>query len=525
MANYLKNNLVPIAFFSIYLVVGIVIFTDYGLSWDEPVSRNNGLVAYDYVFKGSSFLLHYTDRDYGTAFELPLVILEKALKLEEARSIYFMRHFFTFLLFLASVFIFYKLASEKFSSKFIGLLGALFLVLSPRIFADSFYNSKDIPVLAAFIFAIYTLIRFLKNPDWKWALAHALTSAFLIDIRLSGVLVPLMTMFFFGMEILFSLKQSEVWRGKLAHLFIYLVLLMFLVYAFWPYLWVDPINNFLDAWQRMSHWVSWNGLVFYFGGYTPASELPWHYIPNWILITTPAILVFLFISGFIFTISRLIKSFSNADWFHSSCDDYIILAWLLFPYASYLILRPAIYDSWRHFYFIYPAFLLFSLTGFSELFALGNFLRRVLIATATTGFISVFYFMIAVHPYQNLYFNEFVGGLRGAKGSFEMDYWALTFREGLEHIAKIDLDAKIPIYMAYGNERADILPEADGKRLLFVPDASQAKYIITNYRWHEGVYNDNEIKGKRLENIYNLKIDGVNIMSVLKVHQNGGQKK
>ena len=33
---------------------------------------------------------------------------------------------------------------ERFNSYFYGVLGALFLFLSPRIFAESFYNQKDI---------------------------------------------------------------------------------------------------------------------------------------------------------------------------------------------------------------------------------------------------------------------------------------------------------------------------------------------------------------------------------------------
>ena len=46
------------------------------------------------------------------------------------------------------------------------LIGALFLFLSPRIFAESFYSQKDILFMSMFIINIYYAFHFLKlsNP-------------------------------------------------------------------------------------------------------------------------------------------------------------------------------------------------------------------------------------------------------------------------------------------------------------------------------------------------------------------------
>ena len=46
---------------------------------------------------------------------------------------------------------------------FVGRLGSLFLILSPRIFAHSFYNSKDLAFLSFFIISIYTMVRYLEE--------------------------------------------------------------------------------------------------------------------------------------------------------------------------------------------------------------------------------------------------------------------------------------------------------------------------------------------------------------------------
>ena len=34
----------------ILLIIGAIIFNDYGISWDEEISRSNGLFALDYIY-------------------------------------------------------------------------------------------------------------------------------------------------------------------------------------------------------------------------------------------------------------------------------------------------------------------------------------------------------------------------------------------------------------------------------------------------------------------------------------------
>ncbi len=48
----------------------------------------------------------------------------------------------------------------------------------------------------------------------------------------------------------------------------------------------------------------------------------------------------------------------------------------------------------------------------------------------------VFFFMIRNHPHQNVYFNELVGGVNGADGKFDMDYWGLSYKQLYEKLLK-----------------------------------------------------------------------------------------
>ncbi len=76
----------------IMLSIALFSFEEYGVSWDEQQQRNIGYASYDYVFNNDDSLLEWYDRDYGFAFELPLVIIEKTFDLTDSKTIYLMRH-------------------------------------------------------------------------------------------------------------------------------------------------------------------------------------------------------------------------------------------------------------------------------------------------------------------------------------------------------------------------------------------------------------------------------------------------
>jgi hypothetical protein len=42
--------------------------------------------------------------------------------------------------------------------------------------------------------------------------------------------------------------------------------------------------------------------------------------------------------------------------------------------------------------------------------------------------------IVSLHPYEYIYYNSFVGGVSGAEGRFETDYWAISFREAAEYV-------------------------------------------------------------------------------------------
>ena len=504
-------------FFATFLFVGLWVCEDYGISWDEPASRLNGLHSFNYVFEGNNALLTYEDRDYGVAFEMPLYIIEKALHLEDPRDIYLMRHLCTFLMFYAGVFFFYLLGKFHFGSWKIGLLGALFLVLSPRIFAHSFYNSKDLVLLSAFVIAAYTLFRFLAEKTLLRAALHALSCALLINTRIIGVLVPFLTFLSVGLEVL-KPAVPEDRRRAIKSFSAYLVLLVPLTVLFWPFLWDDPLGKFIQVFENMSRF-KWRGTVLYLGEYIKATELPWHYFPVWLIITTPLFYTFAFLAGLLSTAWSMGK---NPPCFFrdSRRNDLLLLLWFFLPPLAVIVQQSVLYDSWRHLFFIYPAFLLLSLRGLSALSELCRAKLRgqvsriapsALILVALFSLLDTAHFMVQNHPHQNVFFNFLAGGDPAAvKDRFELDYWGLSYRQALEYILENDPGKEVAISVANhpGVYNALILPLAERSRLKYVTKSHEATYFLSNFRWHREGY-------PRGKEFYSIRVGGVKIMVVL----------
>lgn len=491
-----QSKLIICLFFILFFAIGLIIFKDYGISWDERRSRTNGLVNLKYVIKKDPLLLSYEDKYYGPVFEIFLVAIEKVFNLtENTRAVYLMRHLATFLCFYLGVIFFYHLTKNHFNSWKIGLLGSLFLILSPRIFSHSFYNSKDLPFLAIFIISIYTLTKFLDRKSLANAILHALVCAFLIDIRILGIIVPAITALFFIPHLL---------KKNFSSFLFYFFLLVVLTILFWPILWTNPLYHFLEAFRQMSSF-SWQRTVLYLGNYLEAGNLPWYYIPVWLAISTPIIYTLFFLIGFFIT-AKPSKNKKN---------DLIFTLWFILPLAAVVLLRSVLYDSWRQMFFIYPAFLIISLKGLVFIFKKTNSrIKAIILLTIFLSFFKTFHFIVKNHPYQNLYFNRIAGKtMEEVKNNFELDYWGLSYRQGLEYILKNDQSEKISVYVPNepGKNNADILPEKDRQRLVYVESPDKAKYFLSNYRWHKEEYSyKNEF--------YSIKVGGAKIMVVYKLH-------
>ena len=200
--NYKKISIVLI--FSLLLIVGVLNYDDYGLSWDENYHRGNGFVSLNYIrsllelniYPGFPDFENYFSAQYGVIFDLPMAYLEKLFLINDSRNYFLMRHLINFLIFFISCICFYLLLLRRFTFKF-AILGLVFFILSPRIFADSFYNMKDLVFLSLFVISLYFSIRFLDKISYKNAVLASLFCSIAVSSRIMGIIMPFIIIIFF----------------------------------------------------------------------------------------------------------------------------------------------------------------------------------------------------------------------------------------------------------------------------------------------------------------------------------------
>jgi len=348
--------------FGCLAVLGLTIHTDFGLGWDEPIQHQLGQVFVNFVFHSDKSLLTHADRYYGPLFEMSLLGLEKLFGLDTSQSIFFLRHFTTYLFFVLGLFCFYKILFLRFKHFGWGLIGLVMLLMHPRLFGHAFINTKDIPFLVFFGMSLLSALKFLEKPTRKGAIIHGLFSGLAITSRILGVIIPALTICFvvgeFGLSVLQkrskqiktvsnnSLIQSTMVYGLSVSLF---------TYMFWPVLWANPIHHFIEAFKNMSHFP-WNGSVLYLGDFVLSTKLPWHYLFVWIGITTPLWML----SSFLLGLGTLFVGFFKKQ---TNRSDLFMFVSLVLPIASVLVLHSVLYDGWRHLFFLSIPILYFSVLG------------------------------------------------------------------------------------------------------------------------------------------------------------------
>jgi hypothetical protein len=509
------RRLIVWSFFGVLLVLGLRLVGDYGSFCDEAVGRDSGQinVAYLYEFVPRALLPeraaarlaqrshairlpNYADRDYGVAYDLPLAILEKISGYQDYQdlgNILLLRHTCTFLVCFAGLIAFYWLATQRLGSWRLGLLGAVFLLLSPRHFADSFYNFKDSIFLACFLIATATAVVFIRRPSLAHAAWHALACAVALDVRLMALLLPVLTVSLILLRLLRGEYPGP--RRVLLAIMLYVSLVAVLLIAIWPYLWAAPWTNFVHAFRRMSHF-GWSSPILHQGRVLPGgARLPWSYALVWIGITTPL----LYLAGLVVSLGLLARQLVRRGWrlFATDAEWQDLLLWALAaaPLAAVIVLHSVLYDGWRQLYFVYPLLLLLALQGLVAAWRwrlpwLATRVWRVGLAGGVAGSLALLAEqMMTLHPLQNLYFNALAGSHPELR--YEYDYWGLSLRQGLAWIAAHD---KRPLIRVNSNQQTTdrlnlaLLPAADRARLVIVPAWAEADYFMTTYRFHPQPY-------------------------------------
>lgn len=514
-------------FFTSLLLLGLWVFRDYGVHWDYAWNKKNAAVQLDYYrdFPRQTILKDEQREDFhwvtykGPAFEMLILTIERRLGLKDSRDMIFLQHGMTFLSFYFGMIFFFLLCRRHLGNPGLSLLGCLMLLLTPRIFAHAFYNSVDIPFLALFTASVYTLTVFLDRKTVPSSAVHALTCALAIAVRNAGFLLVALTFLGLGLEALREKSLKQYLRQILLPAAVYIFLTVQLLPVFWPYLWSTPPSIFPDFPALINSLKGnirhlWDAETLYLGKLISGSQIPWHYNFVWMALTIPPAYSLMFVLGLPVTLRPVFRRPAVSS--TAFRDNWILLCWLFVPLIAPAALKSTLFDDWRHHYFIYPAFLLIALAGIRRGIVLcrekpsvrpwGLALSLILGANMLTAA----GFMVRNHPYQNVYFNALAG--KNLRMKFDLDYWGLSYRQGLEYILSQDPRPAIKVVTLRpaGYLNSHILEPRQRARLQYV-SADKADYFLTEYRWKPEGYPDLEefhsitVEGEKILTIYRLK--------------------
>ena len=484
-----------------FLVAGLVIVDDYGVSVDTGGQRLVALDTLNYVLHDDPTLLRTHDRFYGAALELPLLLLtERVLGLEDPRHVYLTRHVLTHLLFLIGGFCCYLLAFRLFGDRLVALLVMLLFLLSPRIYAHSFFNSKDPVFASAFVMALLFASRAFDKDSlgaYRWC---GMATGLLVNLRIMGV-VLFAVVLVFRLWAWFRAEGPAARRRAAATAGVFALWGGVVLFISLPYLWGDPAGRLAEMFVVLADHPN---IVFelFRGKVFSSVALPWDYLPRWFVISQPPVTLLLGLLGMGAlglaakgVVRRGAGAGPGAAWGVAELRFGVLLTTcFMLPMAAFVLLRPTLFDGWRHMHFLQVPFCLlatFALAWLRGLSVQGlpkGWVGGAACALTAAGLGVVLVQMAQIHPHQYLYFNLLADRKtpERLREQDETDYWNMMLRQGYEWLLKEAPEAVVNMRprgvaaLADINRNAQILPAAVRSRFTHDPSRDPDYYLGGN---------------------------------------------
>ncbi|MDH7445049.1 tetratricopeptide repeat protein [Aquimarina sp. 2201CG14-23] len=427
---------------------------------------------------------------------------------------------FGFLLFL-----FCGLLGKELGGWKTGLFTLVFVVLCPVIFGYSMNNPKDIPAAAFYMFSLFHIIKLLKElprVTLKRAFFLILNISLLINIRVIG----LMTLGYLLLAV-FSwwLLQNYKSRFKqvvikdtllLAAKTIGVCILSYLAVAvFWPYAQTNPLKVPIEILIKMGEFRGFENLQLFEGVWQSSFNAPWYYaIKNLFIIMMPlhAFLGFFLIPLVYYKNTKINMLYVSMVIFAS-----------VFPMILIVIGKPNNHSGSRQFMFSILPIVVVSALSWIKLFEMipKKNIAKLLFGVLILVMLQPLHFMVRYHPMQALYFSPIVGGVSGAYGNYEIDYYGVGVRPAIdwleEHVGDADNPPKVRLY--YGSQT---------KATFYLNKTPKLQHVLTRRDspdWDYSIIMLAEGKYKRdhvnvnwsPENtVHEVKVDGVSVCFIVK---------
>ena len=486
-----------LALCALFSIAGIAILDDYGVPWDEGAHRRMAIANAKYIATGDIIEhiqpLDPVHRYYGVAFDMPLLLVERALGLQDTRHIYLTRHLLMHLFFIAGGFACGMFAYRTLGSGWVALFAMLMFLLHPRLYAHSFFNVKDIPFAAMLLIALYLAHRAFRKDTLVAFLIAGIGVGLAINMRPFGLMLPPMILAMRALD-LWQAGRDERKRVLMTGA-AFLAAAVATVYASHPYHWENPLR-FIEGVRVLSqHPTLINNL--FMGEIYRSDAVPWNYIPVWFAITTPPVALGLGALGATAVCWQAIARPLAALRDRETRFRMLLLGCFVMPVVVVVALQSNIYGGWRHMYFLWAPFCLLAAVGLHCIANIGvgkgiwkigarlpgrvrggGLWRGLAYGAACFGLITTLTAMAALHPYEYVYFNALTDTKTpGALAKrYNMDYWKMAQRQLLEYLLARYPDDTPRVYR--GAKTFPILPRKDREGIVISRNLNSADYYL-----------------------------------------------
>lgn len=484
------------------LLAGFLTFQDYGFTTDESTERNNSIVTYQYVLKKltgkdlgvvNARLETWWDRYYGVFLQQPMVLAEHIMHFTmPIRTVFLMRHLWTFLLCFGGWVCFYFFCKRMLGSRWLALFGMLMVVLYPRFWGEQFNNIKDMVFSATVCASLLAIQLCLEHEGkWRYGVLAAAVNAIAINTRVVAMMLPVLL---FGYGVLRELwlenerghGARRAWRNIGRY-----VWQLVLTFALWilitPAAWSDPLHFLPNTLRAFSNFASWNGTVPFLGETLAGNKLPWYYIPVWLGVSLPIWYLALFAFAVVSLVAVAVHRGRRKDGvlrvlFTDLKYELLCLVIAFAPVLVAILASSTLYNGWRHMYFILPP--LVAVTASGVRFLLEN--RKTAVRRGVAVVLCVLLgtnvvWIVANHPFEKLYFNM-IG--KNVASRLDRDYWTESVYNQFQYLlARDDADPiNVSCYKGAGNTYLDFLTEEEQMRINMVTvGAENEDYLIDTW--------------------------------------------
>lgn len=469
----------------------------YGAHLDQESEQNilySNLKTYLHYFNGEATTLYQAfdscgitgitdsiEKDHGMAVYYPLFGIFYINQVSPFIG-NIVWHIYIYVLMFCGVYALFHLLLRIFHHLSVSVFATTLFFFTPRIFAESHYNNKDIVLLSLIICTAYYGWKVYEKRNWRDIICFSLFGSLSSNMKIIGIFIWGML----GLYILLALIikrqfNKDVAIKGIACVFLWLSSYIIITPACWTGLW--------EFWYYLFSSASnfrWNDYILFMGHmYNKNSTgIPKIYLPTMISLTIPVGILLLAGIGSIIQITSLIRKPEKL--FDGTGYLFVMELAVGIPLCYAILAETSVYNGWRHFYFTYIMFITLAAQCIFSLYRMASRFHKEKLISGILGIysLSLIAGIAMSYPNEYAYYNILAG--QNVASSYELDYWDMSFKQAYEILLQNCKEGNItvgtisnPAYWGL-EKQLNALRGKHRMRFILCEDWKNAEYIIVN---------------------------------------------